>query len=86
MPNLASWIRPKDEPFFRRALARYPEVKIWNAAEQIVPMSEMDGLLLTGGPDVSPEFLNQPVPERGRSRLLKKGRAHVHRTSTAATD
>jgi putative glutamine amidotransferase len=23
----------------------------------------MDGLLLTGGPDVAPEFLNQPVPD-----------------------
>ena len=77
MPNLASWIRPKDEPFFRRALARFPEVKIWNAAERTVLMEEMDGLLLTGGPDVAPEFLRQEVPEgtpldedmdRGRDR------------------
>ncbi|MDQ6939579.1 MAG: gamma-glutamyl-gamma-aminobutyrate hydrolase family protein [Verrucomicrobiota bacterium] len=63
MPNLASWIRPKDEPFFRRAFAGFPEVKIWNAAEQTVAMSEMDGLLLTGGPDIAPEFLKQDVPE-----------------------
>ena len=63
MPNLASWIRPKDEPFFRRALAAFPEIKIWNAAEGVVDMGEMDGLLLTGGPDVAPEFLNQEVPE-----------------------
>lgn len=63
MPNLASWIRPKDEPFFRRAFAPFPEVKIWNAAQQVVDMGEMDGLLLTGGPDVAPEFLKQEIPD-----------------------
>lgn len=63
MPNLASWIRRKDAEFFRRAFAPYPEVKIWNAAERLVPIAEMDGLLLTGGPDVAPEFLNQEVPD-----------------------
>ncbi|HEX8280589.1 MAG TPA: gamma-glutamyl-gamma-aminobutyrate hydrolase family protein [Chthoniobacterales bacterium] len=63
MPNLASWIREKDEPFFRRALAAYPQLKIWNAAQGIVPMAEMDGLLLSGGPDIAPEFLNQEVPD-----------------------
>src|SRR5215213_8334943 len=63
MPNLASWIRPKDEPYFRRVFAAHPEVKIWNAEQGPVAMAEMDGLLLTGGPDVSPEFLHQKVPD-----------------------
>ena len=26
-------------------------------------MEKMDGLLLRGGPDIAPEFLNQPVPD-----------------------
>src|SRR6188768_4007257 len=61
MPNLATWMRPKDEPAFSRVFAAYPEVKIWNAAQQAVPMEQMDGLLLTGGPDISPEFLHQEI-------------------------
>jgi len=62
MPNLATWMRKKDEPFFLRAFAAYPDLKIWNAAEQNVSIDEMDGLLLTGGPDIAPEFLKQEVP------------------------
>ena len=38
-------------------------MKIWNAALRKVPFEQMDGLLLTGGPDVAPEFLNQPVSD-----------------------
>ncbi len=63
MPNLATWMRPKDEPFFRRSFAAFPEVKFWNAAESAVLMAEMDGLLLTGGPDIAPEFLRQEIPD-----------------------
>lgn len=63
MPNVASWIRRKDVENFRRAFAAHPEVKIWNAAQGEVPMEQMDGLLLTGGPDVSPEFLQQEIPD-----------------------
>lgn len=36
---------------------------MWNAAQRDVPIAEMDGLLLTGGPDIAPEFLHQPVPD-----------------------
>lgn len=63
MPNLASWVRPRDDPFFRRAFTAHPEVEIWNAVERDVPFSEMHGLLLTGGADIAPEYLNQPVPD-----------------------
>ena len=63
MPNLATWIRPCDEEHFRRAFAAHPTVRFWNAANAEVPMDEMDGLLLTGGPDVAPEFLRQEVPD-----------------------
>ena len=63
MPNLATWMRRKDEPYFARVFAAYPEVKICNAATGPVAMAEVDGLLLTGGPDIAPEFLHQEVPD-----------------------
>ncbi|MGI8432259.1 MAG: gamma-glutamyl-gamma-aminobutyrate hydrolase family protein [Chthoniobacterales bacterium] len=63
MPRLASWIRPKDEPFFHPVLSLRPEIEVWNAAQQPGVLAEIDGLLLTGGNDISPEFLHQPVPD-----------------------
>ena len=63
MPNVATWMRPKDEPFFQRSFAAHPEVTIWNAAHSAVPMAEMDGLLLTGGPDIAAEFLRQEISD-----------------------
>jgi len=63
MPNVATWIRPKDEKWFRRAFAKHPEVRLWNALSEEVQIVEMDGLLLTGGADIAEEFLLQPVPD-----------------------
>ncbi len=63
MPKLATWMRACDEPWFCRAFAPHPQVEIHNAAAAPFVMSEMDGLLLTGGPDVAAEFLHQEVPD-----------------------
>jgi len=63
MPHLATWIRAKDEKWFRRVFSKYPNVRLWNARTQQVALDKMQGLLLSGGPDVAPEFLNQPVPD-----------------------
>ncbi len=63
MPNLATWIRPKDGHHFARVFAPHPDVAIWNAAQREVPMAEAHGLLLTGGPDIAQEFLRQEVPD-----------------------
>jgi len=63
MANLATWMRSKDEPYFQRVFAAHPQVTIWNAAQSAVPMPQMDGLLLTGGPDIAPEFLRQEIPD-----------------------
>jgi putative glutamine amidotransferase len=63
MRNIATWMRRSDQKYFAPFVLRYPEIKIWNAALRKVPFEQMDGLLLTGGPDVAPEFLNQPVPD-----------------------
>ncbi|MBA3963074.1 MAG: gamma-glutamyl-gamma-aminobutyrate hydrolase family protein [Chthoniobacterales bacterium] len=70
MPRLASWIRPKDEKFFHPILAQRPEIEVCNAARQPVAVAEMDALLLTGGRDISQEFLRQPVPD---SSVLEEG-------------
>jgi putative glutamine amidotransferase len=63
MPNLATWIRPKDAKWFRPIFAKHPEIKVWNARNRHVRLDQMDGLLLTGGSDISPEFLRQKVPD-----------------------
>ena len=63
MPNLATWIRSSDEKWFRPIFARFPELQIWNAAHGSLALDAMDGLLLSGGPDISPQFLRQEVPD-----------------------
>jgi putative glutamine amidotransferase len=63
MSNLASWIRRRDEKWFNPILATHPEIKIQNAARYAVALDQMDALLLTGGSDISQEFLRQSVPD-----------------------
>jgi putative glutamine amidotransferase len=63
MSNLATWMRASDEKYFAPFLSRHPEMKVWNAARRKVPEKKMHGLLLTGGPDIAPECLHQPVPD-----------------------
>jgi len=63
MRNLATWMRRSDEKYFEPFFTKYPGLKVWNATKRKIPFEQMDGLLLTGGPDVTPEFLNQPVPD-----------------------
>jgi putative glutamine amidotransferase len=59
MTNLATWMRPKDEKWFQPFFAKHPEIHVFDARKGDVPMNQMDGLLLTGGSDVTPEFLRQ---------------------------
>jgi putative glutamine amidotransferase len=65
MPNLATWIRAKDAKWFRPIFAKHPEIEIWNARTRNVALNKMDGLLLSGGSDISPEFLRQEIPDPG---------------------
>ena len=59
MPNVATWMRPKDKKWFRPFFAKHPDIHIFDARKSDVPMDQMDGLLLTGGSDITPEFLHQ---------------------------
>ena len=61
MRNVASWIRACDESHFQIFFDRRRDLKFFNARRAAVDLSAMDGLLLTGGPDVSAEFLKQEV-------------------------
>jgi putative glutamine amidotransferase len=63
MPNLATWMRPKDEKWFQPLFAKHPDVHVFDARKGDVAMDQMDGLLLTGGSDISPEFLRQNVAD-----------------------
>jgi putative glutamine amidotransferase len=62
---IATWIRDVDEAHFQRVFAAFPTVRLWNAraAEGVLPWDDVCGLLLTGGSDISAEFLKQPIPD-----------------------
>ena len=61
MPNLATWLRSKDEKWFRPIFEKFRHLRVWNALSEEVPFDQMNGLLLTGGSDISPEFLQQEI-------------------------
>jgi putative glutamine amidotransferase len=62
LKNVATWIRECDAAPFERVFRSYPDVRIWNGRIETVP-DEIDGVLLTGGEDISAKFLRQPVPD-----------------------
>ncbi len=61
MPNLATWIREKDQTWFRPILGRFSQINFWNAATGQISVAGMHGLLLTGGSDISVQYLKQEV-------------------------
>jgi putative glutamine amidotransferase len=64
MPNLATWMREKDEKWFQPFFAKHPEIKVHDARKGAVELGEMGGLLLTGGSDIAPEFLRQEIADQ----------------------
>ncbi len=65
MPHLGSWIRECDDQLFSRFLTPYPEIKLHNARLAPVDPAMLDGLLVTGGPDISVAFHNVPISDPG---------------------
>src|SRR5688572_28915258 len=61
MAQLASWIRDSDDTDFHSFFARHSGLKVHNARLSEVDIEKMDGLLITGGPDISPEFHQVPI-------------------------
>jgi putative glutamine amidotransferase len=62
MPKLATWLREKDEKWFQPFFAKHLEIQICDARKGEVQITDVDGLLLTGGSDIAPEFLRQEIP------------------------
>ena len=56
MPHLATWIREVDDAHFAKFFALHPELRVTNARLTPVDPGSLDGLLLSGGPDVAAEF------------------------------
>ena len=63
MPNLATWMGAKDEKWFQPFFDKHPGIRVCNARKDEAAFEEIDGLLLTGGSDIAPEFLKQEVPD-----------------------
>ncbi len=63
MPNLLTWVRERDDERFAWIFDEHPEVTVQNARGTRVDLNAMDALLLTGGPDVSAEFLRQEISD-----------------------
>jgi len=61
MPNLATWMREKDEKWFQPFFDKHPEIRVFDARKGKASLAKMDGLLLTGGSDIAPEFLRQEI-------------------------
>jgi putative glutamine amidotransferase len=61
MPSLATWMRAKDEKWFQPFFDKHQGIRVCNARKGEAALEEIDGLLLTGGSDIAPEFLNQEV-------------------------
>src|SRR5438445_13545198 len=61
MANLATWMRAKDEKWFQPFFDKHPDIRVCDARKGAVALEEMDGLLLTGGSDISAELLQQEV-------------------------
>lgn len=64
MPNLATWMREKDEKWFAPFFAKFPDINVHDARKGEIDMGAMDGLLLTGGSDIAPEFLRQEIVDQ----------------------
>src|SRR4029077_1313284 len=58
-----TWIREKDEKWFRPFFDMRSDLNVFDARTQSVSIDEMDGLLLTGGSDIAPEFLHQDIAD-----------------------
>jgi putative glutamine amidotransferase len=64
MKHVASWIRECDLDPFANVFRNYPDLRIWNARTESVEWDQMEGLLLTGGSDISEGYLRQPVANK----------------------
>ncbi len=63
MPRIATWLRPVDVPFFQAIFNAFPGVVLDDAQAGEGDVERADGLLLSGGEDISMPYLRQPVAD-----------------------
>ena len=62
MPHLGSWIQGKRRREFSPGFSPpHPEIALSNARLAPVDLATLDGLLVTGGPDIAAEFHREPL-------------------------
>jgi putative glutamine amidotransferase len=71
--NIATWIEKDRNQHFDEIFGG-THFQLWNARVAEVPWDDVGGLLLTGGGDVSADFLDQPVPDPSVIRDLDVAR------------
>jgi putative glutamine amidotransferase len=62
MKHIATWIEKDRDKHFNEVFAG-TDFRVWNARVEDVPWDDVRGLMLTGGCDVSVDYLTQPVPD-----------------------
>lgn len=72
MKSIATWIEENALRHFEKFFAG-SGFRLWNARVEDVPWGEVKGLLLSGGSDVSVEFLRQEISDP----------AHIHNPNSA---
>ncbi|MDZ4816428.1 MAG: gamma-glutamyl-gamma-aminobutyrate hydrolase family protein [Verrucomicrobiota bacterium] len=75
--NIATWVRECDTEYFSQWTHPYEELAVFNGREnRSIDPEEMHGLLLTGGPDISAEFLKQEIsdPTLIRNAVIERDR------------
>jgi hypothetical protein len=63
MPNIATWMRQCDEHWFETILYDHTDLRVHNARLHRIDLTQMDALLLTGGGDISSDYLQQPISQ-----------------------
>ena len=64
MKHIATWIEKDRGKHFDELFAG-TDYRVWNARVEDVPWDDVGGLMLSGGCDISAEYLTQPVPDPG---------------------
>jgi putative glutamine amidotransferase len=62
MKHIATWIEKDRNKHFDELFAN-SQFRLWNARVEEVPWDDVGGLMLSGGCDISAEFLSQEVPD-----------------------
>jgi len=93
MKHIATWIE-KDKNRRFDELAAACDLRLWNARVEEVPWDEVKGLLLSGGSDISAEYLTQtisnpehirePEPDRDKWEFMTLHKALAERLPVLA--